>query len=551
MTPAWDIDPMVRKEFYGLSRHWWTYVIRTGYVGGMAAVFLVAWGDFSIRNVLSYSAYSRLGRELFVSFCGVQFATLSVLAVLRSSDLISREVRGKTLGILAITPLSAWRIVCGKWKSRVVEAAILVLSGLPILAMGSYLGGVKAVMLLKVAALTLSMAMACTAIGIYCSSLTRLPFLGAFLTLILVGISMAVGLPQGAWVHPLYALVGLLEPRMGIHPDTWITSSASALAVTPLFLWLASLQVGALFRFEPGTPAVRRFFFGMDRLFEKGPLGRKLWTGRSGVWGWDPFLWKEVRAHLGGKLRNLTRLTLALCLVLLLGLLVLSRFDIPRVVGLYSAVVCGIIMTLLFLGAALVGADSFAREKGEQRWEILLSAPVHPGRMLWAKYAGAWVGVAPLALTMIFMGLMAMFLNGMPVYQLLPVLAVSFAFGNFAIATGIFSSLFFRTLGQAFTATTLFVLGCLVGLPFLLEDSYGSARERDLCVVSPFYHLKILVVDQPGRHADFWSEQSVPGALILFIFYGIAALIFLLLVTVRLNRIVYPLGRMDWPERRA
>src|SRR6185503_10598310 len=87
------------------------------------------------------SAYAELAHQFFVSFIILQMIVSTLGGMSAGSDMITREVRNGTLGLLALTPLTSWRIAAGKWKAAVVQTSTGVLCGLPVFAICVYLGG--------------------------------------------------------------------------------------------------------------------------------------------------------------------------------------------------------------------------------------------------------------------------------------------------------------------------------------------------------------------------------------------------------------------------
>jgi ABC-type transport system involved in multi-copper enzyme maturation permease subunit len=67
-------------------------------------------------GAVSLSAYALLAREIFIRCEWVSLALTVVAAVIAGSDMIGREIRNGTLGLLFLTTLTPTRVVLGKWK---------------------------------------------------------------------------------------------------------------------------------------------------------------------------------------------------------------------------------------------------------------------------------------------------------------------------------------------------------------------------------------------------------------------------------------------------
>lgn len=106
-----------------------------------AAVLIVFFG-------LGASLSSRLqpalfGRELFIALNGVVYYLIWLGVPLLVADSISREKREGTLGLLFLTPLSAFDVVVGKGTILGLRAFGILLAGLPVLVLPFLLGGVS------------------------------------------------------------------------------------------------------------------------------------------------------------------------------------------------------------------------------------------------------------------------------------------------------------------------------------------------------------------------------------------------------------------------
>ena len=108
------VDPLSVKELSGISRRWQMYVGRCIYLLLVAFILWLFWSNLTrTSNWMSPSVWAELGRNLFYAFFALQLASVTLSGVSAGSDMITRELRGGTLGLLALTPLTPWRIVAG------------------------------------------------------------------------------------------------------------------------------------------------------------------------------------------------------------------------------------------------------------------------------------------------------------------------------------------------------------------------------------------------------------------------------------------------------
>jgi ABC-type transport system involved in multi-copper enzyme maturation permease subunit len=283
---------------------------------------------------------------------------------------------------------------------------------------------------------------------------------------------------ESSWFHPFYALTfSLTGPGMFGRPGlewAWIGASVSSLLLALLFLTGAARRVTKLSKIEPKPPLVRRIFEGLDRVFERSPLGFKLWVERGGVWDSNPFLWKEMRSRLTGKFRYFTRIGVLFLVgfAILITVLADDLADRDTIVAIYT-----ILMILLMLASVGAGSGAFTQEKEDQKWDILLTTPMQPGSILRAKLAGAVAGVLHLVLMIGIFSVVARLFTHDPTRwwseQALerayaPLVVSTLIFSFFTISAGLLFSLWVRNTRKAYALTLLVVIVCLALFPVLL-----------------------------------------------------------------------------------
>ncbi len=75
-------------------------------------------------------------------FYSLSIATL-IIQPLRGINAISSEIKEKTIDLMTMTKLTAWRIVFGKWVSLVSQSALLIIAVMPYLVMRYFFGGMQ------------------------------------------------------------------------------------------------------------------------------------------------------------------------------------------------------------------------------------------------------------------------------------------------------------------------------------------------------------------------------------------------------------------------
>ena len=189
------VDPLSVKELSGIARRWQTYVGRGLYIGLIAIIIWIFWSSMMSRGShLSPSAFAELSHSLFVSFVILQMIVSTLGGMSAGSDMITRELRNGTLGILALTPLSNWRIAAGKWKAALVQTTTGVLCSLPVFAVCAYLGGIGLWEFAYSFTLSLDCAAFGAAIGLFCSTVFRTGYVASTVSIIFLLLCMVPNL---------------------------------------------------------------------------------------------------------------------------------------------------------------------------------------------------------------------------------------------------------------------------------------------------------------------------------------------------------------------
>lgn len=533
------IDPLTIKELSGISRRWQTFVGRGIFVGLLAAVVLMFWAQaLLVRTNPNPSQLAAIGREMFGVYFGVQILLAALFSTSAACDLVLKEVRAGTLGLLSLTPLSSWRIAAGKWKAALAQAGTLVLAGMPILAVCVYTGGIGVMELVWSSTVTVGAILLCTSISLFYSSVFRsaagvilITLLTLFLYIVLPAFLLFWGFGRHgedlfillSHVHVAYASVVSAVGMMGhVLPGTEY-SWATATAVMAFFLLLAtSARITALARRTPSKPVLERAFEKVDRFMENvspRPLRRfRLFPGSDRVWESRAMLWKELRTRASGKLRNATRIGLLLLLIVVLPLSLLFAggfgWQIPMLW------ISGIVLLILAMGS---GVSLFVKEKEERKWDVLLSTPLTAGEIVGAKLLGGLTSLAPLSAILLFLFSLVAWATELGPLGYLVTLGTIGLFVLFAYLLAAVASLHARTLRGAFSFTGVLVVGILFVLPFLM--SLYDAMTRTWWEEDEFPYVLVTITNPATFLAPFgsyfysWQSDAYTPLLGYFVFY--------------------------------
>lgn len=468
------IDPLSVKELSGIARRWQTYVGRGIYIGLIGLILWIFWSSLTSRgNYLTRSAFAELAHYLFVSFTILQLIVSTLGGMSAGSDMVTRELRSGTLGILALTPLSNWRIAAGKWKAAMVQTSMGVLCGIPVFAVIAYLGGIGLWEFGYSFTLSVNCAALGTAIGLFCSTVFRTGYAASTVSMIflllycmLPNLLFATDLAGEtvmnvlSWVHPLYASIGAIRQgtfgqRWGVQAYGWIPMTLVNAAQVWLLLRWSAYRVGQLV-LRTGSWATSASPTAPRAVGTSGFA--RLVRGGGEVWQHNAILWKELSTR---RLGLAARIGLGILIVLLI-----STF--PDDTGGWRVLLYWVSWIVMLLVSISAGVSLFVTEREERKWDVLLCTPLRAHHIVFAKLIAGLAGLAPLAMLLVGFWSVIELVRGvspagvmMNMVTLLQTVVLAFALGAAA-------SLHARTQRVAFSAAFGVVVGFLFVFPILL-----------------------------------------------------------------------------------
>lgn len=523
MNPLrWLLDPVAVKELSGTARRWQTYVARGTYVS-LCAFVIWSFSDqirFAVSARYSPSAYAQLGSEIFLAFILLQSGLVLLTGASAASDLLCKEVRLGTLGVLACSPLTPWRIAFGKWKAAMMQTASLLFCGLPVLAVCVYLGGATPRVLVSSFSISFAAAALSCAVGLFCSSLFRS---SATALMVSVGVIAVYTFgpvyferdlmlePVFAHVQLLYALknsMGPLPPSQAGLGDAWMSACVFTLGISLALVRATASRIDELAVRTPTVPLLTRFFAALDRYYETHNPGNILLFSRGdAVWETRALLWKELQTRASGRLRNSVRISLVLLMALALTFSVELRYlNIPIWIS----------TLLLWFLAISNGASLFVKEKEERKWDILLATPLGSGDILSAKLLAGIVPVVPALAVFALFWLTSIAINRLTPADIgVSLLSIGLP-GALAYLLGAVCSLRARSLRGSFTTALSVMIGISVGIPMLCDRNHDFTR-HDVAWISPVPYIEAMCGH--GLQDMYWNDA---GVLLLFfiLIYG-------------------------------
>jgi ABC-type transport system involved in multi-copper enzyme maturation permease subunit len=458
-------DPVALKELRGVSRKWQTYVGRCLFVGITAYLLYEYWkeawhGRNGMAASVTVSEYARLGREIFVRCEAVSIALTVLAAVIAASDMLAREIRDGTLGLLLLTDLSPRRVVMGKFKAAMMIAVALYLCSLPVLAIAVYLGGVGPEELVRSTVFTLGLAAVGASVALSYSA--RLKSGGA---------AVAATIP----LMILWTTATFVADAVGraFHQNFFGSAfqvHKGGIATAGLAFGLCAAYLGRALGYvrektgmiaSPAELAREQRGLRLGRLKEERASKPKriLRTWRA-VWDSNPLLWKEFTLRPALRIREDWR-TRAYVILFFFFLVtwVLSATGGSGFFNLWG----GFFTVIALAGGSLL----FAPEKEGRQWLLLLSTPVTAVQVVRAKLLCGLIFPEAMGMVILYVLSLIVWLGFQTIYTFVTFSAAATLFILFSYALAASVSLRSKTARGAFMSAAG-IVAFLVTVPALL-----------------------------------------------------------------------------------
>jgi ABC-type transport system involved in multi-copper enzyme maturation permease subunit len=451
--------------------------------------------------------------DFFATFMTVQFLAVIVLTPTYVAGSISEEKERRSLDFLLASELSNREIVLGKLVARLGNLLLLLMTGLPILAMMQLLGGVDPNLVLVGFAVTgltmLSLGSVSLLAAIYSATLYEALFRTYFVAIIFL--PLLGWLPWFPEHNPFGALAGQKPSFAAMSGEEQATVLYTLLGLCALIHGLVALLCTrvAIVRLRSASSAAAGVPVELDDALaaHTATVLRTAASAAAGVpvklddalvahaatvpqhrpepgLGEEAVLWKEIhfanrelRAFNGG-----FGVVWALLGVLFLATWKENAVEFTRSVG--SALI-----SLMMLLVSLVAAGSLSRERERQTLESLLTTPVEQGDILTAKWIGSLRSIRYLAIGLIVVYVLSVFSGGVHPCLIVLLVIADAVYLMFAASLGLYFSTVYPTVARATLWTllallTLSLVPVLVGhyidrllAPLLPRDSIGWISE--------------------------------------------------------------------------
>lgn len=502
--------PVLLYDLIRLGRRERLFFFRTLYAGFL--MFLLCWiylvwlldgsdgGRINPREMAGFSS------GFFYLFLSVQFVAVLILTPAYTAGAIAEEKERQTLEFLLATDLRSREIVLSRLVSRLANLTLFAITGLPVLSLLQFLGGVDPNLVLAgyaVTGLTMaSLAGLSILTSVWCKKprdAITLTFLvtGSYLVLTGMGLVLLVpGLGLSQWVlgsfrgttvtlddvvgwlntgniiaalirldRDLVAGARLDDTLPGILRDYALFHGAAAVVCAAVAVW--RMRPVAIRQLH-GTPARRNLTL---RLWGHPPVGS------------FPVLWKEVFAEPGLRVNWFGRVVLGMLILasILPGLWIAGLFladfhgatgstweELGFAMNVWVRVAGTIVSCLLLMAIAVRAASTISGERDRQTYDSLLTSPLEGHTILFAKWLGSILSVRWLWLWPGAIWAIGIVTSGLQVLAVPLLMTAWFVYAGFAAALGMWFSLVSRTSLRATVWTLLSAVVLSVGHWFLM-----------------------------------------------------------------------------------
>ncbi|HMF16101.1 MAG TPA: ABC transporter permease subunit [Gemmataceae bacterium] len=494
------------------------FALRCSYAGLLLLFLFIAYVSTSTGGLTPEQQAGRFAQNYFETFMVIQILAVMLLTPAYVAGSVADEKVKKTLEFLLATDLRNREIVLSKLLSRLANLTLFVLTGLPILSLIMFLGGVDPNLVMAGFAATALTMGGLGGLSILNSVSFKRPRDSVTMTYMALVAYLALSFLLQAYVaRSIYApnvlwnwfgttlTVGDLVNAFNsgnIFLSLPKVSEAARLGTlateVPILLKSYGLFHGIIFAAGTILAVLRLRRVALKQMYGK-PKKTSVRTslfGRPSV-GNQPMLWKEFFVEGGFRFNILAGVILALLLfgTLMPGLIIVFNwmidpqrggpmgdwFTMSREMNVYIRLAGTGVAFLLLLGVAVRASTSISSERDRQTFDALLTTPIDSSTILWSKWLGSVLsfrlGWAWLAL-IYGMGIVT---GGLNLFSVPLLLASWFVYAAVFAVIGLWFSMSCRSTMRATVLTLFTVVGLSIGhwlicLPLCYIPAMGGGR---------------------------------------------------------------------------
>ncbi|MBN2579706.1 MAG: ABC transporter permease subunit [Pirellulales bacterium] len=401
--------PMFGLEMITSVRRIRYFVIRVLYATVLFLFLLLIYQQSRLTGLSSIAAVANFSYMFFSTFAWLQVLAVAALGPALAAGTIALERERRTIEYLFASQLSNAELIFGKLLARLIHVGCLVLVGLPVLALAMLMGGIAPEALVMLYVLTLSTMIFIGALSMLVSVFARRAreaVMRVYLLLLVLFVLPPIVASLPSIVE--YPLLDFLNNQLLVLNPFWVLGNVltTGSGVQPIEGWAilghtlllhGGFSAAAL---TVATLAVRRVHLAHQGKSEKKKRRRFGW--RRPAIGDRPMLWKEMYAEpAAARLGWIGRIAVGLLVAAIFLSMAYYYWDLIRSGSLYSSQSWQRMMafqfpitvgTLVGCGGLLLiaarAAFSVTSEKERDTWGSVLSTPLEPKEIVWAKVLG-------------------------------------------------------------------------------------------------------------------------------------------------------------------
>jgi ABC-type transport system involved in multi-copper enzyme maturation permease subunit len=553
---------------------YWTY---TSYINSLTRPFWPRQA-YAPNPVLRQSEAAALAASFFYSFMKVQFLALIFFTPAFAAGAIAEEKERKTMEFLLATDLHSREIVLSKLLSRLGSLALLVVTGLPILGILQFMGGVDPNLVLAGFAVTglsmLSLASVSILTSVYAKK-PRTAIVVSYLVLLayLALASWTSGLPPATSflidafnVGNVFTLLATLQADVakGLNLADTVPGIVRDYAFfhVPLAVVCSAWAVARL-----RVLALRQSTAAVSQTSARPGFGIRPRVGRL------PMIWKEIFVEPGFRLNWIGWLVFGALFFLSLYVFVgtgsgffddlmggqryrsyqagLDRWSqlwqivwpgktganrwalLGQLLNPWVRIAGAGVASLMLVGVAVRASSSISGERDRETLDGLLTSPLQSNDILFGKWLGSLLGVRR---AWIWLGLIwgvGIVTGGLHPAALMLAFVAWLVYASCLAGVGLWFSISCRTTLRATLYTLAVTFGVSVGhwmiwlclLPFCSPFGVGGILELQACITPPAVLYWLLARSDQVGHDMGWEINTILSGFGLFLWAMAACVI--------------------------
>ncbi len=505
---SWGPGPVFAFESLVAARRWQVYALRAFYVGLLLAGLTLTWGP-SEQTIRTLADSARIAAMFFRTLIGVQLAVVLLAAPAATASAVCVDKSRGTLLHAFVTDLTDREIVLGKLGARLVPVLSLLACGMPVLAIGSFLGGLDMAAVVGAELVTVGTAVVCCSLALLASVWARKPHQSLLLAYAIVGLWLTI--PQVALRLYLGGPVAAVPPGVVIFlmSNPIIAAFAPDLSSPILTLGLkeqVAFFLGALLIAAALThiairrlrPAVLSQVSRPVKRERPDPPARLLDYLPGPSLDHNAILWREWHrkrpSRWTGRFWMAYAIASAVASIYVLGAYYLwPEPHLYRIIHVVAAQVNAWQVSIGLLLLSVSAATALAEERDRGSLEVIMTTPLSAREIVWGKWCGTIATVPRLAILPIWVGIGAAMVSGGGdglILMIGLILAYAAAITSFGLAL----ATWIKRLGRVVVINVVAYVLIAVGWPLIvwvIARANRVPREKldGLFLASPFYGI--------------------------------------------------------------